>query len=58
MDNLFRTSPFASEKLAESDVSLQALIREELVTAYGEYYRDERITFPVAAWIVSAVSSS
>jgi len=57
VDNLFRTSPAAAEKLAAADVSSQALIRAELEAVYAEYYSDENITFPVAAWIVSAASS-
>ena len=54
---MFRTSPAAAEKLAAADVSSQALIRAELEAVYAEYYSDESITFPVAAWIVSAASS-
>ena len=57
VDNLFRTSPVAAEKLAAADSSSIALIRAELEAAYAEYYSDGSITFPVAVWIASAVSS-
>ena len=57
VDNFFRTSPAAAEKLASADATSQALIRNELEAAYADYYRDECITFPAAVWIVSAFSS-
>ena len=57
VDNFFRTSPAAAEKLAAADATSQALIRTELEAAYANYYKDESITFPVAVWIVSAFSS-
>ena len=58
VDNLFRASPAVADKLKDADVSSKALIRGELEAAYAEHYRDGSISFPVAVWIVSAISAA
>ena len=57
VNNLLHANPVVAEKLSSVDASSQSSIRTELESSYAEYASGGAIRFPVAVWVVSAVSS-